>query len=458
MKIMLHFGTIVAALALSVAPAVGQQKLTLTMENAIQVGLENSKAVHASMMKTQAAESKSAETNTYRLPSIKLGGSYMRLSDVPAFDVTLPANAFGPGFPPSSVSFPLSQTVLDNYNLRATVQQPLFTGFRLQSSSAMADYTAQASERDYDKDRSDLVYNVKSAYWSLYKAIEFKKVIDENVGQIEAHLKDVQNFLAQGIVTKNEVLKVEVQLSNAKVLQLDAQNNVQLARIALNNTLGIPLETEVDLASSAASPTSPQQYGDVRTLIQQALDQRPELRGMEMRVKAGESGVTLARSGWYPQIYLVGDYYYARPNQRIIPTIDEFRDTWDVGISVSFDLWNWGQTIHQTNQAQAQLAQAQDALGQLRDGVTLEVTQSYLNANQTKQRIEVAQKAIEQAEENYRITDEKFKSGLALNTDLLDAEMALLQAKWTYIQSVVDHELADAKLQKSIGNDVAAFR
>ena len=427
----------------------GQEKLSLTVEKAIKIGLENSKALHSSLMKVQYADAKLSETNASRLPSLKAGGSYTRLSDVPSFQATVPANSFGQGFPPQSVSFPLSQTILDNYNLRLTLQQPLFTGFRLESSSNIADYTAHASDEEYKKSRSDLMYDVKSAYWNLYKAIEFKKVIDENVEQVKAHLKDVKSFYAQGIVTKNEVLKVEVQLSNTLILQTDAQNNVRLAGISLNNVLGISLTTEVELASTIQH--QPRESDEINSLIQKATEQRPEVQAMEYRVKAGEAGVTLARSGWFPQIYLNGNYYYARPNPRIVPAQDQFKDTWDVNLSVSLDIWNWGTTVHQTNQAQAQLAQAQDALGQLRDGITLEVTQNYLNFNQAKERIALAETTVSQAEENYRITNEKFKAGLALNSDLLDAEVALLQAKWTYIQALVEDELADARLQKSIG-------
>jgi len=150
-------------------------------------------------------------------------------------------------------------------------------------------------------------------------------------------------------------------------------------------------------------------------------------------------------------VYLVGDYYYARPNQRILPTQDLFKDTWDVGVSVSLNIWNWGTTVHQTDQAEAQLQQAKDARSLLADGVALEVTRNYLNLNQAKERISVAQKEVEQAEENYRITDERFKEGLALNSDLLDAEVALLQAHTNYTQAQVDFEVAEASLEQAIG-------
>jgi len=441
---LLFASTILFVSATTFLPA-RQQRLSLTIDKAIALGLENNKSLHSALMKVQAADAKSSEVNASRLPTVRAGGSYTRLSDVPGFEI-------GPFPPLVNDRVTLSPAVLDNYNLRLSVQQPIFTGMRLTSSADIAEYTASATSQDYARDRAELIYSVNAAYWNLFKAIEFSKVIDENVEQVKAHLKDVQNMTEQGLITKNELLKVEVQLSNAQVMQIDARNNVQLATIGLNNLLGLPLGTGIDLASTV-QPQTEKRYDDPDQLIRQAMERRSEVKSAKLHVNAGESAVTLARSGWFPQIYLTGNYYYARPNQRIFPTQDKFQDTWDVTLSVSLDIWNWGTTIYQTSQAQSQLVQAQDALGQVKDGISLEVTQSFLNFNQSQERITVAAKGVGQAEENLRITNEKFKAGLALNSDVLDAEVALLQAKWNHVQALIDHELADAKLQQAVGNE-----
>jgi len=393
-------------------------------------------------MKVEYSDAKSSETSGLLLPSLKLSGAYTRLSQVPPFEI----GPFGPIMPQKIT---VSPSVLNNYNMRLTLQQPLFTGLRLINSAKAASYSADATGEDYRKDEAELKYNIKNSYWNLFKANEFKKVIDDNVEQVMAHLKDVQNFFAQGIVTKNEVLKVEVQLSNIQLMQMDAQNNVRLATLALNSIIGLPLEAKIELSSTAGHQAK--DYKEVGVLVRTATESRHEIKAMELRVKAGEAGVAIARAGWFPQIFLVGNYNYARPNQRFFPTQDKFKDTWDVSISASLDIWNWGSTIHQTDQAQAQLVQTKDGLAQLKDGITLEVTQNYLNFNQAKERIAVAEKGVIQAEENYRITNEKFKSGLSLNTDLLDAEASLMQAKWNHIQSLTDYKLADARLEKALG-------
>ncbi|MBI3788385.1 MAG: TolC family protein [Ignavibacteriales bacterium] len=186
-------------------------------------------------------------------------------------------------------------------------------------------------------------------------------------------------------------------------------------------------------------------------MLTAAFTQRPDIQGMEWRVKASDAGVTAAKGGWLPQIFLTGNYYYSRPNQRIFPAKDEFKDTWDVGVSLQFDIWNNLTTLHQTTAAKAQYEQTKDALAVLKDGVTLEVTQSYLNFKQSKQKIELSRLGVEQANENYRVTSEKFKSGLTTNSELLDAEVALLQSKLQLTQALVDYELAQARLEKAIG-------
>src|SRR3989454_8014839 len=266
-----------------------QEKMSVTIDQAIEIGLENSKGLHASAMRVQAAESRSSEVQASQLPTLKASGSYNRLSDIPSFLATIPQDAFGRGFPPQSVSVPLSQTILNNYSLRLSLQQPLFTGLRLKSSSEIADFNAQATGENYNRDRSELVFNIKNAYWNLYEAVEFKKVIDENIEQVQSHLKNVQNLSKQGIVTKNEVLKVEVQLSSARVTQLTAQNNVHLATLALSNLIGLPLTTEIRLASDIQM--RPARESEFNALVQHAIETRPEVKGMEYRVKANESAV-----------------------------------------------------------------------------------------------------------------------------------------------------------------------
>ena len=429
------------------ATAFAQSALSLTEERAIQLALENSKALHASLMRVNYADAKSAEVNASRLPSLKFSGAYTRLSDVPPFAVSLPST-LPPPFGGSS--FTLAPTLVNNYTMRASLEQPIFAGSRLDAAADAAEFVARASEQDHAKDKADLMYNVRTAYWSLFKAMEFKKVVDENVEQVKSHLKDVENLMNQGMATKNDLLKVQVQLSDAQLRQIEMNNNVQLATIGLNNVIGIPLQTSISIESDITQKHETH-FADLNSLIEKAMEKRPELKSLEYKVKAAEASVTAAKGGWFPQISLAANYNYNRPNQRFQPAQDVFKDSWDVTLGVSLDIWNWGKTLHQTDQAAAQLEEAKDGLTQLKDGVTLEITQSFLNLNQAKKRTAVAEQGVQQADESFRVTSKRYKEGLAQNSDVLDAEVALLQAKTNSTQALVDYELAAARLQKAIG-------
>lgn len=428
-----------AIFILSIVPQIfSQQTLSLSVDEAIQLGLKNSKSLHSSSMRVKSNSARVSEITSSRLPSIRFTGVYSRLSKIDPFVFMTPT---GP--------FELSPSILNNYQLKLSLAQPLFTGFRLKSSSEAAEYQLKASEVEFTKDELETAFAVRSAYWSLFKAQEMKKVVDEIVLQMKAHLNDAANLLAQGMLTNNDVLKLQVQLSDVQLKQLEAANGVQLAQVNLNNTLGVQLITNVEVKSTPQFQAKTDD--ELNSFLQKAFDKRGELKAADYRAKASESAVTIAKSRWYPEISLYGNYYYNRPNQRVFPTKDAFKDTWDAGIMVSMDVWNWLATSHQTDQAEAGLAQSLDALGMIKDGVTLEVTQNYLNYQQAKQKITITKLTVEQADENQRITSEKFKNGVALSSDLIDAEVALLSAKTNYTSALVDLELAKAKLDKSIG-------
>jgi outer membrane protein TolC len=186
-------------------------------------------------------------------------------------------------------------------------------------------------------------------------------------------------------------------------------------------------------------------------LVKKALENRAEIKSLKSTIQITDAVVQVAREAKLPQVFLIGNYNLAKPNQRIFPFQDKFISTWDVNVIASFDIWNWHATSHQVTQARAQHMQAEDGLALLKDAITLEINQNYLALVQAKEKIKVAGEGVVQAEENHRMTNERFKAGMALNSELLDAEVALLQAKVNQTQAFIDYEIAKAKLDKSIG-------
>jgi outer membrane protein len=450
---MMSNGTLkLIALSLLTASLAAAQDTTiqLTLDEAITIGKEHSRLLKIADAKVDQARARASEANTTLLPSLKLTGSYQRLSDVPDFAVTLPST-LPPPLGGSSVT--LAPTVENTYNARVSLQQPLFTGFKLRSNAKMAEYLADANQFERQNEQSDLVLTITTAYWTLYQTMETKRFMDENVSRLQSFVNDTKNLLNAGMVTKNDLLKVSLQLNDARLSQIDATNDVQLAMMNLNNVLGQPLDTQLRLASTPAGPAK----GDAdsmnagSSMLAQALHSRADLLGMQSRVEAAKAGVTAAQGDWWPQLFLVGGYTYARPNQRYQPTLDEFKGTWDVGVQLQLNLWNWGATSDQTEQASAQLKQNELTYEQMKENISLDVKRQQLATEQSREKVSVAMLAIDQAEENQRTTNDKYKQGLATASDLLDANVALLQAKTNYSGALVQHEIAIARLHKAVG-------
>lgn len=415
------------------------QNVGFTIDQAIETGLNNSKVLKIYNAKINAAKAKANELNTASLPGLKLTANYTRLSDVDPFNLATP---FG--------TFNISPVILDNYGMKLSLSQPLFTGFKLSSGITAAEYLTEAERADYNQQKSLLTAQIKSAYWNLFKVKLYKNVLKESVVQISAHLKDAKNLFTQGMLTKTDILKLEVQLSDVRFKLIEAVNNEKTLMQALNTQIGIDVNTQTELRSEPQNYTSVQY--EIDELIRTAMQNRNDLKSTLNKVEGAKYGIKAAEGGYYPSLFLAANYNYAKPNQRIFPAQNEFKDTWDVSVVLSYDLWNWFAPKYQTETAEANYSQAIEGLRMEQDGVILEVNQAVNSFNQSKEKLMVAELGLTLAKENLKISNDRFKQGLATSTEIIDAEVALIQANANYSSALVDIEISVAKINQSIGN------
>ena len=419
------------------------QVAKLTLSESIEIGMKNSKELKISHSKLISASAQVTSANSQLLPQLGFSAGYMRLSDIPPFEVSLPIL-------PKPIQ--ISPVILDNYSLKLSLQQPLFTGFRLMSLKNMAQSNYKASESDFNGDKNDEALKIQIAFWNYYKAQQNDKVLEENLQQIKQHLDDTKNFEANGLATQNDVLKIEVQYSSTQLQKIEADNMLDIARMTFNQTIGLPLDSQTNIEAGDLSTTKVNY--NLKDLLNEAKSSRNELKSLQYRVDASNKSITAAQSSWFPSLYLVGDYYYSKPNSRYLPAVDEFKNTWDVGVQLSWSLWNWGYTSSQTTIAEQNKIQAETSLSQLKDAVEIEVYQNYLTFKRAFDKVNVSTLGVDQAEENYRMIKDKYNSQVASSTDLIDAETALLAAKTNYVNSLVDYELARVRLDKSVGKKI----
>ena len=414
-----------------------------TLAECVELGLQNSRSLHGAVLKNRQLQAGLAEAGTARLPSLVLGARYSRLSPLAGGTVQITT--------PFAATIALPSTIEDNYSLTASLQQPLFTGLRIRHSIAQARALLEQGTSEYRQSRQELLYQVRLYFWNLVKAQEVLKYISDNIEQVKAHLKEIEDLYARGLVTYNEVLKGRLRLADAALRELEAENTRALAQARLNVLIGLPPQAAFEPAYTFQ--LNPEPPGPLEDLIAVALGQRPESAALQQRLKAARESIGVARSGWYPGVFLVGNYQYALPNPRQFPPTGSFLSTWDVGIVASVDPGRWPAVARRTEQAVSQLAQAQEALGQLEDAIALEVIQAYLELKKSGEQIGVAEQIVQQAEENYKITDRRFENGLALSTDVLDAELARLQGNLQLSQARVDNQIAQAALLRALGSE-----
>ena len=427
-----------------VAGSLFAQERVLTLKESLEMGLQNSKDLKISQSKINYSDAKVSEINSQFLPQFKFYGNYTRYSDnIPAFEFASPL------FPtPIRISEPL----YNNYTFKLGFTQPIFTGFKLLSSRSAAKYNLQASESDYSKEENEAAFNIYNAYWSYYKADEVRNVIAQTLKQIEDHLKDTRNFFDQGLVSRNDLLKLEVQYSNTQLMLIEAENNLNIAKISFNKGLGIDLDSQTKVAADEQSLITVSY--DLSEIISEAINNRHELKSLAYRVEGSKEGINSARSSLFPSVYLTGNYNYSNPNQKFQPVMNEFNYNWDVGVTLSWDVWNWGLTSSQVSQAEQNNIQLETNYDQLKENIQLEVHSNYLNLLKTEEKVKVNKIALEQASDNYRITAEKYNLQLASSTDLIDAETLKLQAETNLKTAEVDYQIAKVRLEKSLGRRI----
>lgn len=414
-----------------------------SLKDLIEIGFSNSKDLKISNSKIISSSAKIDEVNSQFFPQFSFNAGYTRLSDVPAFEVNIP------GIPKP---IKLYDMIFDNYVFKLSVQQPLFTGSRLSSMKNSSVFLNEASELDLQKDKNDLALNIQLSYWNYFKAKLLKNYINDIVNTNEVHLADTRNLMANGLATQNDVLKLEVALSNAKLQQIDAQNNIELTRISLNKSIGVSIneKTDIEIAELDTSGI----YENLGLLTEESRNNRIEIKSLKYKISAANENISSTRSAYFPSVFLSGNYYFNQPNQRYQPPLNQFKGSWDVGINLNWNLWNWGNTSSQVIQAEQNLVQVKTNLEQIKENIEVEVNQNYLNLKYAKEKLSVAHLGITQARENLRITEEKYKVQMATSTDLIDAQNSMLLASTNYMNALIDFQVSKVKLEKSLGRKI----
>lgn len=412
----------------------------LSLQEAIDLSVSNNKSLKVSAAKVDQAAAELSEARLRQYPDIKVSGSYLRVNQP---NINLKANlgnSSGEGSTGQTEEIKVDQVV---YGM-ATASLPLFSGLRIRSGIESAKYLKKAAELDAQKDKEEVIQNTIAAYYNLYKAQAAVNLVQENLKQARQRVKDFSNLEQNGLLARNDLLKAQLQESNVELTLVDAENNMEIANFNMNLMLGLDEQTRLTLDASALG----RQYKiqGIETWESSALGNRADYLALQQRQEASRAGVKAAKGEYYPSVALTGGYVAAD-----IPNFLTVTNALNAGVGLSYNLASLYKNGAKVKQAKAQQEQLHWSAAELNDGIRMQIHQAYQNYMEALKKIEVYHKAVEQADENYRITKNKYDNALATTTDLLDADVAQLQAGLNFEFARADAEVAYNKLYETAG-------
>jgi outer membrane protein TolC len=434
-------GLCVAALLSAVLPAGAKSPspLRLTLDEAIQRGLETSHRIAEGVARGEAADASVGVRHAASRPQIAAQAGYTRTNHVDAFGILLPTNQLRVIYP----------DIPDNYRTRLDLQWPIYTGGRLDALERAARIDATASADDVAALRADLRLEVTRAYWALVTASESLLVVERSVARMDAHLRDIRNQLAAGLVPPNEVLTVEAQASRQRMLTVQARALRDNAETELGRLVGATPGTPIETAT--ALDAAPADRGEAEALVEAARRQRPERAALVKRVEAARERGLAATAGLKPTVAVGGGVDYGRPNPRIFPREASWKPSWDASVNLSWPLFDGGRARSEMAETSAAARGAAERLAELDDAIAADVRQRARDAESSRAVIDAAADAVRSAAEARRVVGERFAAGVATSTDVLDAQISLLQAELDRTQALANARLADARLARAIG-------
>ena len=324
-----------------------------------------------------------------------------------------------------------------------TASLPIFTGGKLsgqiQKAKANFKYNEIGVQRTYNEMRS----TVTSGYFDMLQADNMQKLSAESVTRLEDHLKNVQAQYDVGVVAKADVLRSQVELADAKQDLIKAENQYQLAEASLNRIVGLPMDTNLKLDNILVYTAYDRTMEDC---LAYAAEHRPELEQAKQNVEAYKGALKVARSGHMPQVAASASQSWSDTNWP-----GDENGNWGVGVSVEMNVFDTGVTLSKIHGAEADLKNAEETYRDTVDSVNLDVRNNYLSLREAEKRIGNTKLAVEQADEDYRIAQLRYMSGVGTNTDVLDAQVALTKAKTNYTQALYDYNTSKTALETSIG-------
>ncbi len=396
------------------------------LEQCIDIALKNHPSILAARGIVEVNNSRIGEAKSNYLPQVSFTSSYDRINPAP------PSTSFSP-----------NQTgAYDDYRNIFAFTQNIYDFGRTSSQVDIQKSNYESSRFDLENVRNQAVFNVKQAYFTLLQAGRNRDVAQDTVKQFELHLEQARGFYQVGKRALFDVTKAEVDLSNARLNLIQAENSVSIAHVTLNNALGMPDAAPYEIVDILIY----QPYGlTLEDAINQAFTNRPDLLSVLAKKAAAEQTISYARSGHYP--FLTGNASYGW----IGASLGDQQTDWSIGAALNFPIFTGFLRKYQVDEAQANLRVLNANENTIRQNIISDVQQAFLSMREAEERTFVGALTVRQAEENMTIATGRYVAGVGNPIEVTDALVNLNNARTTYNQALYDSKTAQARMDLVIG-------
>jgi outer membrane protein len=417
------------------------QNQALSLQDAVQMGIHNSRPLKRSQYKINEALARVDQSRDAYWPSAKVGFQYLH-----ALMLARTVNIPGLTTAGKPLQLPFD---FPAYLGTLAVSEPIFAGNQLKYARQSADLMVQLSRLDADKDREDVTWLIINAYINYNKILQSQLIVAQNMQDVQGKLDQITKYEGQGLATQNDVLRFQLQKSQMQLTQIQLENNRKIANYDMNILLGLPDSTAIMLPPISYRLDEHPAFAD---FLQQAETNRRELQDLSYQDKLAAINVKKIHDQGQPTVSANMGAYYINPTGKPIPTGNTVLAPITLGIGAAWDIGslytNKNKVKEATIQQQSLSNDKDDALDQIRK----EVHQAYIGYLQSLEQIKVLQDAVTQAEENERIMESKFRNNLVTTTDRIDAQTLIYQSRVNLELAKSDATIAYYNLLRSTGH------
>ena len=415
----------------------------MSLKDAVHLALHKNKAVEASDASREVAESRIAEARAGNLPKVNYSESWTR-SDNPVFVFSslLTQHQFGEqNFQIGPLNRP---DFLNNFQSQVTADQTLYDGGQTRHAVRSAELTKDITIEDGRRTHMEVIAGVIRSYYDALLGAEGFNVTNQAMRSAQADLERAESARSAGMSTDVDVLSIRVHLASVREQQIRRQADLDVARAALNDALGLPLDNAHTLTTGLAPLQLP--AGVLADYEHSALSERPEARQVKLAINLAENQAATARSNLLPQ---VGVHAAFEADRQI--AYDKGGANWLVSIGLRWNLFNGFSDKARIKESNFALRRSEADQAHATSAIQLQVRRAYADLRAAAQRIEVTDAAVAEAEESLRITQNRYETGLSNVTDLLRTETAVLEARTRRLAAIHDQRIAAAMLELAAG-------